>query len=94
VCDGSKVELLREPWHIICLLLNIFLPGTGTIISAFGWTQDRKGRQTHVEMSFINFATVFDGVMQLLLSVILIGWIWSILFGYSIYCKRKYAPRP
>ena len=31
----NAVEKVPEPWHIICFILNIFVPGCGTCISAF-----------------------------------------------------------
>ena len=34
MCEGSQVYTLRSPMHIICLILNIILPGWGTMISA------------------------------------------------------------
>ena len=33
-CDGSHVYTLRSPMHIVCLILNILLPGWGTVLSA------------------------------------------------------------
>ena len=53
----------------------------------------KPGSKYEIE-GLINWATVFDGVMQALLAVIIVGWIWSLLFGYSLYCKGKFAPRP
>lgn len=35
VCEGSKTFLIKQPWHIICLIMNIFVPGSGTFLSAF-----------------------------------------------------------
>ena len=38
-CDYAVVEV-DKPWHIVLFILNIFLPGIGTFISAF--MGDRK----------------------------------------------------
>ena len=33
-CKDAVVKV-PEPWHIVCFVLNIFIPGCGTVISAF-----------------------------------------------------------
>ena len=82
VCDGSVVYQLRRPWHIICFLLNIFLPGVGTIVSAFTTLHESPSSKRKC-----NFAVILDGILQQYLSFIIIGWVWSILFGHALYCK-------
>ena len=42
LCCGSQVQTLKSPLHIICLILNILLPGWGTMISASACTHARK----------------------------------------------------
>ncbi len=64
----------RKPWGIICLVLNIFLPGTGTMVAA-GNQEDK---------TYLIF-----GVIQLLTSILLIGFLWSIVTGVLIFMKSE-----
>ena len=32
---SEAVEKVPQPMHIVCFILNIFIPGSGTIVSAF-----------------------------------------------------------
>ncbi len=34
MCGGSEIYTLKAPLHILCLVLNIILPGWGTMLSA------------------------------------------------------------
>ncbi|MES2155731.1 MAG: hypothetical protein V4510_11400 [bacterium] len=63
----------RSPWGILCLILNILpLPGLGTIIAGV-----RDGR--HVGRD------VVIGVVQLLLTIAILGFIWSVVWGVAIF---------
>ncbi len=81
MCDGSEVVKLVAPYPRVCLFLNIFFPGVGTMISSFNRIHVVKSHQT------MNVATFVDGILQLVLSVIILGWVWSVLFGLSLYKK-------
>ena len=84
VCDGSIIADLRRPWHLVCFVLNIFAPGIGTMLSAFSSLHDKTYQSTERR---VNFGTLVDGILQQLLTVVLVGWVWSILFGYALYVK-------
>ena len=85
MCDGSLVYTLRSPLHIVCLILNIFLPGWGTMVSACACvhaTKDEKGKT-------FNCGTFADGMIQFYLSPLIFGWVWSIVFGIALYKKGR-----
>ena len=71
----ESVTTVSPPMHIVLFIVNIFLPGVGTIISSF------IGKE-----GFNMMALVF-GVLQLVLTSFLVGWIWSIVHGYWLYQK-------
>jgi hypothetical protein len=70
--DGEACCQAANPYlpmniAILVLCLDIFLPGIGTIVSAY---YDPNG---------CNCRTVTCGFFQLILTPILVGWIWSII---------------
>ena len=64
---------------LLILVLNIFLPGIGTIVLSFAGN----------EFIFIN---IIYGIMQLCTSWIIIGWIWAIIWSISCIhrCSENY----
>lgn len=64
----------RKPWGIICLVMNIFLPGTGTMMAA---------SNQEVPRYFV------FGLLQLLLFWTVVGWVWSIVVGVLIFVKAE-----
>lgn len=80
----DTVPNLSSPWNWILGIVNIILPGIvssstlcigiGTLIGAI--------------MCKSNGLTYLFGVLQLLLSVILIGWLWSILWGIFMIDRK------
>lgn len=53
---------------LVILVINIFMPGVGTIISAFL----SDNRET---------LTILIGVAQLVTSAVIFGWIWAIIWS-------------
>eukprot|EP00283_Hemiselmis_rufescens_P009583 CAMPEP_0173433806 /NCGR_PEP_ID=MMETSP1357-20121228/11112_1 /TAXON_ID=77926 /ORGANISM="Hemiselmis rufescens, Strain PCC563" /LENGTH=84 /DNA_ID=CAMNT_0014398545 /DNA_START=32 /DNA_END=286 /DNA_ORIENTATION=+ len=66
---GQKVPSIAKAWAAICLLLNVFLPGVGSAVA--GIMEKR-------------WSTVLIGVLQLATCWFIVGWIWSIYWGYLI----------
>ena len=58
-----------------CLFLNIFLPGIGTIFNQLFCCGYSGGCSLY---------GVFIGLLQLICSAFLVGWIWSIWWGVEI----------
>lgn len=61
------------------LIINVFIPGLGTIIAAF--------------MDGPDWKNVAFGVLQLILTCVLIGWVWAIFWGILIW-KKASMPIP
>ena len=69
---------MEDGMALVCFIVNIFIPGVGTIINAV--TREPTSQKN-----------LIAGIIQLVTSMCLIGWIWSIYWGYLIYQKRKGA---
>eukprot|EP00347_Sterkiella_histriomuscorum_P014763 403359625 len=72
-CPEETINPMNTCMATLCLVLNIFIPGSGTILNAC------CGRHCA--------AGVLYGVCQFFLTVLLIGWIWSIMYGIKILQK-------
>lgn len=57
------------PYNVapVVLVFDIFLPGVGTIIAAY------------FDPSGCNCKTITCGIFQMLLTIVLVGWVWSIV---------------
>ncbi len=78
-CCTESIVPVKDPLHIVLLILNILLPGIGTIANG-------------CMGSSISGCQIVIGLLQMCLSpVLLIGWFWSIWWGVIIY-QRSVAP--
>ena len=64
-----------KPVAIIAAILNIILPGFGTALAACMANDNVSKTQLVI------------GLIQFLTSFVLIGWIWSIYWGYLLVMK-------
>ena len=71
----SNVPYVTKPVAIIAAILNFLLPGFGTMIAACAASDTVSKTQLTV------------GLIQFLTSVVLIGWIWAIYWGYLLVMK-------
>ena len=76
-CCSSWNPYVPENVAPVVLVMNIFMPGVGTILSSY---YDPTG---------CNCKAVTAGILQMLTVVIFIGWIWSVWQGAAIYKKSK-----
>ncbi|CAI2385268.1 unnamed protein product [Moneuplotes crassus] len=78
MCFGCIESVVHVPgiWGYVILILNIILPGVGTIITSF------MARTGFAKFQFV------CGVFQLLLAITLIGWLWSVWWGCLIISKN------
>ena len=71
-CCNGCIFAVPEPWHLIILIMNIAVSGSGTFISAY--CQDK-----------IKCRLVLVGMLQFILMPVLIGWFWSIVHGILVF---------
>eukprot|EP00283_Hemiselmis_rufescens_P011248 CAMPEP_0173436372 /NCGR_PEP_ID=MMETSP1357-20121228/15907_1 /TAXON_ID=77926 /ORGANISM="Hemiselmis rufescens, Strain PCC563" /LENGTH=99 /DNA_ID=CAMNT_0014401443 /DNA_START=41 /DNA_END=340 /DNA_ORIENTATION=+ len=74
-CTSMSVPSVKsKSLGMLCFILNIFLPGSGTLVA--GLLEDKP-------------STMVIGALQFVLSWIIIGWIWSVWWGYLIFVAAK-----
>ena len=74
----SDVPIVHNIWGYICLVLCIIIPGSGTFLAAcIG------------EKYAANKTQLMVGIFQLLTSIYIVGWAWSIWWGIMIVSKSK-----
>lgn len=62
---------------VLCLILNLFVPGLGTLVSGIVGGEKLIGR----------------AVAQLLLTVIVVGWIWGVITGIQLIYNATWADK-
>ena len=67
------VPKVEKTVALICLLVNIFMPGFGTLIGAIATPTG------------CDFCAFVYGILQILLTGFGIGWIWSVVWGLLMY---------
>mmetsp|Transcript_32405 Transcript_32405/g.23415 ORF Transcript_32405/g.23415 Transcript_32405/m.23415 type:complete len:87 (-) Transcript_32405:22-282(-) len=80
----SYVYKVEPPYHIILFILNVILPGIGTMLNGFFFHTPRTYSDDEPRYNFSNFLV---GFLQLSLSWMGFGWIWSLQWGLLIYKK-------
>ncbi|HUR69725.1 MAG TPA: hypothetical protein VM370_10820 [Candidatus Thermoplasmatota archaeon] len=63
---------------ILCLVINVFLPGIGTIVGGVMGNKPLIGR----------------GIAQLLLSLIIVGWVWALVTGVQMLQNATWNESP
>ncbi|XP_070572240.1 protein SPEC3-like [Ptychodera flava] len=67
---------------IICCVINIILPGIGSIVAAFAALTCCARADSASSRAAVLCVNFWCGILQLTLSVILVGWVWSIAWGF------------
>ena len=73
VSDVPKVSL---PVAYVTAFVNVILPGFGTMIAAFAATTTSQSAVSKTQLAI--------GLMQFLTTFALVGWVWSIYWGWLI----------
>ena len=70
----TSVPRVNQNLAVVVFLLNIILPGFGTMLATCFAKND----------GIVSKAQICCGLLQFLTSFFLVGWIWSIYWGYLI----------
>ncbi|XP_056872537.1 protein stum homolog isoform X1 [Takifugu flavidus] len=81
----AAIPTMPFPLAVICLFLNTFIPGLGTLLSAFtvlcGARSELLPERGVCCVFWLNVAAA---VIQILTAVIMVGWIMSIFWGMDM----------
>ncbi|CDW74367.1 UNKNOWN [Stylonychia lemnae] len=69
-CSEDSINATSSGMALVCLILNIFIPGAGTVVNAVSGHKVCPG--------------VLYGVLQFIFTMFFFGWIWSIVYGIKI----------
>ena len=75
----SDVPKVSKPVAYVVAFVNVILPGWGTAIAAFAATSSSQSAVSKTQLAI--------GLMQFLTTFALIGWAWSIYWGYLMVMK-------
>ncbi|KAL0488304.1 hypothetical protein AKO1_015467 [Acrasis kona] len=75
-----NIPRIPPPYHTYCLAMNIIFPGLGTLVASRLVESQRKRK-----------LNLIYGILQMLLGIILIGWIWSVIWGIMIFYRNNGA---
>lgn len=84
LCDKNRIVCVKKPYHVVFMILNFCLPGTGTMLSAFARFQEHPP-----DTRATNWQVFVDGILQQYLSILIFGYVWSCWTGYWLYKKSK-----
>ncbi|CAI2384637.1 unnamed protein product [Moneuplotes crassus] len=73
----DSICVVHKRLSIIFFIFNIIIPGFGTMLSSCFDEGDMNTDQFII------------GVFQLFLAILIIGWVWSIWWGWLIYKKSR-----
>ena len=77
ICD-TDVPKVEQNYSTCCLILNIFLPGVGTVAAYYRDSSNKN--------------QILIGILQIIFWFMIVGWIWSIYWGCLIYDKANPDP--
>ncbi|XP_032876591.1 protein stum homolog [Amblyraja radiata] len=86
----SAIPTMPFPLAVFCLVLNTFLPGMGTFVSAFAVLCGALTDQHHHHVCVVFLLNVASALIQLLTAVLIVGWIMSIFWGMDMVILATY----
>ncbi|XP_037100405.1 protein stum homolog isoform X1 [Syngnathus acus] len=81
----AAIPTMPFPLAVICLFLNTFVPGLGTLVSAFAaLCGARSELAAQRGVCCIFWLNVAAALIQMATAVIMVGWIMSIFWGMDM----------
>jgi hypothetical protein len=72
-----KMPVLEMPMAVVTLVVNILVPGIGTIVAGVVGARPLIGR----------------GIAQLLLAIIIVGWVWALVNGIQAIANATWKEK-
>lgn len=72
-----QTPVLETMMAVLCLILNLFVPGLGTLVSGIIGGEKLIGR----------------AVAQLLLAIVIVGWVWGVVTGIQLIYNATWADK-
>ncbi|CBJ28924.1 expressed unknown protein [Ectocarpus siliculosus] len=69
--------VLRKPLAFVLLVINVFVPGLGTVIAGF---------------LTCKLKSIFTGILQLVTTSLVVGWVWSVMWGWELWTLARRHP--
>eukprot|EP00056_Hartaetosiga_gracilis_P001111 m.42315 g.42315 ORF g.42315 m.42315 type:complete len:196 (+) comp10502_c0_seq3:59-646(+) len=87
----EMIPVMHPAMAVFLCIVNIFLPGIGTIIAGFlplcGAANTGSSGASIIGTLCMNF---WVGIFQLALTLFIIGWIWSIFWGIAFIANSQH----
>ena len=77
IISHNTIPRLNKVLAVICAFLNLIFPGLGTLVAACAASDTTPKIQ------------LFIALLQFLTSVLIVGWIWAIYWGY-LFCHKAF----
>ncbi|PVD26196.1 hypothetical protein C0Q70_13865 [Pomacea canaliculata] len=88
----NAIPCMPLPIAILCCIFNIAIPGLGTFVSSWTCLCGCKTRLAAPAKAFgINLLSAF---LQMISFVIIVGWVWSIIWGMNFVQIAMSAGEP
>ncbi|XP_032039441.1 protein stum homolog [Aythya fuligula] len=80
----AAIPYMPFPVAVICLFLNTFVPGLGTLVSAFTVLCGARTDLPDRHMCCVFWLNIAAALIQILTAIVMVGWIMSIFWGMDM----------
>eukprot|EP00062_Callorhinchus_milii_P021124 gi/632977520/ref/XP_007905392.1/ PREDICTED: uncharacterized membrane protein C1orf95 homolog [Callorhinchus milii] len=87
----AAIPYMPFPLAVLCLFLNTFVPGLGTLVSAFMVLCGAKTDLPDWNVCCVFWLNIAAALIQILTAVVMVGWIMSIFWGMDMVILASYS---